>query len=245
MGDQSNPHPFKKWVYQNKCTSCQPILKKKKNLIITYNNKYLNMTSICAKLLIQLNEKKDFKHYYIHYITGYWKLTDGEKTTTVVWIASSAHRWQIHWDNVDTTEAKASWKRCAEGRLQHTCHCCLESASCRLCVAQYDKHTQLYCLHLSDLHQTAWLYISFNVTDCDFFFYDWCWLSCMCLATIFTSVEHALCRDGKKRATFCDCALTLTSWIYNSQSASPAVRRQRPGTYKSASILGEESIQQE
>lgn len=114
--------------------------------------------------------KKDFKHYYIRYITGYWKLTDGEKTTTVVWIASSAHRWQIHWDNVDTTEAKASWKRCAEGHLQHTCHCCLESASCCLCVAQYDKHTQLYCLHWLDLYQTAWLYIFFNVTNCDFFF---------------------------------------------------------------------------
>lgn len=155
------------------------------------------MTSICAKLLIQLNEKKDFKHYYIRYITGYWKLTDGEKTTTVVWIASSAQRWQIHWDNVDTTEAKASWKRCVEGHLQHTCHCCLESASC--CLFVDDKHTQLYRLHLSDLYQTAWLYIFFNVIDCDVFSCDWCWLSCMSLVTTFTSVKHALCRDGKKK----------------------------------------------
>lgn len=165
MGDQSNLHPFQKWVYQIKCTSCQLILKK--NPIIKYNNKYLNMTSICAKLLIQLNEKKDFKHYYIHYITSYWKLTDGEKTTTVVWIASSAHRWQIHWDNVDTTEAKTSWNRCVEGHLQHNCHCCLESASCCLCVD--DKHTQLYRLHLSDLYQTAWFSIFLTWSTVMFF----------------------------------------------------------------------------
>lgn len=196
------------------------------------------MTSICAKLLIQLNEKKDFKHYYIRYITGYWKLMMERKQ--LPW--SELHP-VLTGDKYTDTMLTPQKRKPLESDVRR-------DTSSTLVIAAWSQPVvaSVWLSMTNTLSSTASIYLTYTKPlgyiffQRDrlwfFFFYDWCWLSCMCLATIFTSVEHALCRDGKKRATFCDCVLTLTSWIYNSQSVSPAVRRQRPGTYKSASIWG-------
>lgn len=67
MGNQSDLRPFKE------CTQCKKKTHKKINEYppIKYNNKYLNMTSICAKTQIRLNEKTFLKHCYIRYTTTY------------------------------------------------------------------------------------------------------------------------------------------------------------------------------
>lgn len=69
---------------------------KKKNVHIPlskHNNTYLNMTSICAKTQILLNEFKTKNH--LHSLHDHLKVTEGERRLQqwLAWRASSAHQW--------------------------------------------------------------------------------------------------------------------------------------------------------
>lgn len=84
-----------------------------------YNNKYLNMTSICAKTQIRLNEifsssflKK--KNSYIRYTTTYWKANNWGRVTTTTAVGLKCIQCSpvtCCCDNADTTDAKAPWKQ--------------------------------------------------------------------------------------------------------------------------------------